>query len=107
MQRQYVDLSNIESVNSSALRQTRLDTLLHGFSPFEMTLKSSSDPIALDKKGGAGRFESLTDGIGFFWPGSKATNLYRLFLYNHQLWSVNVGFHSVHPNLQQKKDLEP
>ena len=52
MKLQYVDASDIESVCMSELNKTRLDTLLHGYSPFEIVLKNSSDPIALDKKGG-------------------------------------------------------
>lgn len=52
MKTQYVDVGDIESVCMSELKKTRLDTLLHGYSPFEIVLKNSSDPIALDKKRG-------------------------------------------------------
>lgn len=48
-----VKLSDIQSVSSSELRQSRLDNLLNGYSSFDQVLSNSSDPIALSKKGGA------------------------------------------------------
>jgi len=46
-----VKLSEIESVSSSELRQSRLDNLLNGYSSFDEVLNSRSDPVALSKKG--------------------------------------------------------
>lgn len=45
-----VKLSDIQSVSSSDLRQSRLDNLLNGYSSFDQVLSNSSDPIALSKK---------------------------------------------------------
>lgn len=47
-----IQLSDIENVNREELDQRRLDTLLHGFSPFDQVLQSRSDPITLDKRFG-------------------------------------------------------
>ncbi|MGI8556402.1 MAG: hypothetical protein ACR2LT_08625 [Pyrinomonadaceae bacterium] len=47
-----VPLADIENISHHELDQRRLDTLLHGFSPFEQVLKSGSDPITLDRRFG-------------------------------------------------------
>lgn len=44
-----VKLSDIEYVDPSQLKESRLNTLLNGYKPFDEVLKSDeSDPIALD-----------------------------------------------------------
>lgn len=55
-----VSLSDIEQVNRSDLRESRLSTLLNGYDPFEKVLNSKSDPIALDR--GSGRPYRIMDG---------------------------------------------
>lgn len=44
-----IRLSDIERVDRNDLKESRLQTLLNGYSPFEEVLRSESDPIALDK----------------------------------------------------------
>lgn len=44
-----VKLSDIERVDRSELKDSRLTTLENGYDPFEKVLRSESDPIALDK----------------------------------------------------------
>jgi len=44
-----VKLSEIEHVDRSELKDSRLETLENGYDPFETVLRSESDPIALDK----------------------------------------------------------
>lgn len=44
-----VDLSDIQYVDRNELKESRLNTLLNGYDPFEKVLKSESDPIALYK----------------------------------------------------------
>jgi hypothetical protein len=46
-QTQRVSLSEIRHIDRSELRESRLNTLLNGYLPFEKVLESSSDPIAL------------------------------------------------------------
>jgi hypothetical protein len=43
-----VKLSDIEYVDPSQLKESRLNTLLNGYEPFDKVLNSESDPIALD-----------------------------------------------------------
>jgi hypothetical protein len=43
-----VKLSDIEHLDRNELKQSRLDTLLNGYDPFEKVLNSESAPIALD-----------------------------------------------------------
>lgn len=45
-----VKLSDIEKVNLSDLKNSRLNTLSNGHDPFEKVLNSESEPIALDMK---------------------------------------------------------
>lgn len=59
-QTQQVSLSDIESVDKSDLSESRLKTLLNGYSSFEEVLNSKSDPIALDRR--SGKPYSITDG---------------------------------------------
>jgi hypothetical protein len=42
-----VDLNDIEKVDLKDLKESRLQTLLNGYDPFEKVLNSESDPIAL------------------------------------------------------------
>ena len=56
----FVPLTEIENVSRQELDQRRLDTLQHGFSPFDQLLKSESDPITLDKR--SGKPYRITDG---------------------------------------------
>ena len=59
-QTQQVSLSDIRDVTKSELIQSRIDTLLDGYSPFEEVLNSKSNPIALDK--GNGKPYDIHDG---------------------------------------------
>lgn len=45
-----IKLSDIEPVNKSDLKTSRLDTLLNGYNTFDEVLKSASDTIALSGK---------------------------------------------------------
>ena len=47
-----VSLSDIEQVSKGELKDSRLDTLIDGYSSFDEVLRSSSDPIALSRSGG-------------------------------------------------------
>lgn len=59
-QAQQVSLSDIEQVDKRDLKESRLNTLLNGYSSFEEVLNSKSDPIALDR--GRGKPYQIIDG---------------------------------------------